>query len=170
MSAQLEYNLYNNNRTIDEFMRNEIVPLTIENIAIFNMCLTNGTMGRSDQLKLRELYPGLFDAVEKFLNQKKRGNLFIYEEAGKPKVVNFFIHDDQKDLNGNYGLRQSALKSMYGYIRSGKIPSKTFVWIYDKESKQRKMIEDSIKYRLGWGYKFVALRKDEAPITEETDF
>jgi len=160
MSAQLEYNLYNNNRTIDEFMRNEVFPLTTGNVAIFNMCLTNGTMGRTDQLKLRELYPGLFDAVEKFLNQKKRGNLFIYEEAGKPKVVNFFIHDDPEDLNGNYGLRQSALKSMYGYIRSDKIPSKTFVWIYDEQSNHKKMIENSIRYRLGWAYKFVALRKE----------
>lgn len=159
MSANMQNRYYEEGKTIEDFVNDRIIGYTIRDTAILNMCLTNGTMGRTDQLKLRELYPNLFDAIEKFLNQKKRGHIFVYEEEGKPKIVNFFIHTNPKENSCPYYLRSSALKSFRAYIRSMKIPSKTLVWINDPAGKHRRMIEDSIRYRLNWDYTFIALNE-----------
>lgn len=171
MSAQMDFNKYNNGITIDDFMEGRVFSLCPSDHAIVNMCLTNGTMGRKDQLKLRELYPNLFDAVTNFLS-KTHGKLFIYEEENKPKVVNIFVHQDAKENSGTYSYRINAKKSLIGYVRSGKIPSKNLIFIDSDERKHQKMIEGALKYNLRWEYIFTALREElpECRQEEETDF
>ena len=169
MSAQMDYSRYNNNKSIDEYLEDRILGTSPRYSSILNMCLENGTMGRSDQIKLRELYPRLFDEVQKFLAQKNHGRVFIYEEEDKPKVINVFIHNDTKDNAGSYYWRRSASKSIKAYTRSMKLPSKEFVWIYDEEQKHKKMIEDAMKYQFSYDFKFIALRPNEEE-QEETDY
>ena len=171
MSAQMDFNKYNRGLAIEDYINGEIETMTPNDTAIFNMCLTNGTMGRSDQIKLRSMYQGLFNAVQDFLSKSNHGRVFIYEEEDKPKVVNIFIHRDAKDNNGTYSYRAGAKKSLAGYIRSGKIPSHSFVYIDHDSKKHSKMIEESLRYYLRWEYRFTALREELPECRqEETDF
>ena len=119
------------------------------NKAILNMCLTNGVMGRKDQLKLRQLYPNLYKDVQKFLAQKKRGTIYIHKEEGKPQVVNIFIHQDVKNTTTDYHSRRVASSNIKRYIRAEKI-NNSFVYIDANDNKHRRMIEDTLKYMLNW--------------------
>lgn len=169
MSAQIDYSKYNANHTIDEFMRDEIIGCPKSTTSILNLCIKNGVMGRTDQLKLRELYPNLFDEAQKFLAKSKRGNVFIYTEEGKPPVINVFIYENAKDKDSIYIIRRNAGKSIRRLVNNIKLPSSYFVWINDEEGAHKKLIDSCFKYGFGYNYRFTALREQEIEIIEEQE-
>lgn len=157
MGATMKQDLYRNDKTIDDYMNGELA-LDGNNSKIINMCLVNGTMGREDQLKLRELYPRLFDEVEKFLSSKNHGRIYIHEEVNKPDVINVFIHEKSNDSYGVYNLKKNGAKSLRALIRNNTIRNSNFVFIDTENHTHYRMIEDTIRWNFNWGYNIFNLK------------
>lgn len=162
MSATMRDYLSRDNKTIEDYV-NGTLDFGRCNSSIINICLNNGVMGRSDQLKLREIYTGLYDAVEKFLNTKNHGRIFIYKEEGKPDVVNMFCLGDAIDTYGTYAERRNAIKTLKRYLREDIIRDYNFIYVNGKDNKHRKLIVDVLKWNMNWSTTFydVKTERDE---------
>ena len=162
MGATMNQCLSRANKSIEDYMNGNLA-YSRHNSQIINMCLNNGVMGRNDQLKLREIYTGLYDAVEKFLNTRNHGRIFIYKEEGKPDVINVFCLGDAQDTYGTYSEKRNAIKTLRKYLREGMIVNNNFIYINGKEGKHYNLISSVLRWNMHWSHNFfdIKIERDE---------
>jgi len=167
MSATIDFCFQNRHNTISEYVRGEL-GIDRHVSSIINICMNNGIMGRKDQLKLRELYSGLYDAVEKFLNTKNHGRIFIYKEEGKPDVINIFCLGDAQDTYGTYAERRNAIKTLKRYLRENIVNHNKFIYVNGKDRKHEKIVNDVMKWNMTYWYTFYPIKIErDLPREEE---
>ncbi len=149
MSANIITRLSRQNKTLEDYLNHNCDDVSEEfyNSPILNIVQENGIMGRKEQLKLKECYPGLQDAILEFLSKKNRGKLMIYKEGNKPPVINFFVYSSAGSITTDYYPIRSAFKSFSLMRRNRKIEGLSFVFL--KETQNFGIIKH-IKPRMGW--------------------
>lgn len=158
MSAYVNEQYSREGKTIEDYINNNIGTIEgnyynggniTENSPILNIVMENGIQPDKNNMVLRSLYPGLFDACLNHLKQKKPSTVFIYKEEGKPDVYNLFIRRTSGSLN------DKKMSNARRFINNCGLRRFAFV------SEEDTSMVYSMKYHFSYGYYFYKFNKPE---------